>query len=412
MNPGFDVEAVRAQFPILQESIHGRRLAYLDNGATTQKPRAVIDRLTHHWEHDNANIHRAVHLLGARSTEGFERARKVVARFLNAPSEREIVFTRGTTEAINLVAQSFVRPRLEPGDSILLTGMEHHANLVPWQLLAERTGARLKHVPLLDDGSLDLEAVPALLDARTRLFAFAHVSNALGTVNPVHTLVALAKAQGVPVLLDGAQAVAHLPASDLDVRALGVDFYVFSGHKLYGPTGIGALWGKAEHLERMPPWQGGGDMIREVTLERSTYAPPPSRFEAGTPPIAEAVGLAAAIEWFTTAFDRDAGLAHEARLLARLTEALRETPGIRLIGTAADKVAVQSFVMDCAHPHDAATIFDADGVAVRAGHHCAQPVMTRYGVPATLRASFAVYNDDADVDQLLGAVARVRKMFG
>jgi cysteine desulfurase/selenocysteine lyase len=412
VNPGFDVEAVRAQFPILQESIHGRRLAYLDNGATTQKPRAVIDRLTHHWEHDNANIHRAVHLLGARSTEGFERARKVVARFLNAPSEREIVFTRGTTEAINLVAQSFVRPRLEPGDSILLTGMEHHANLVPWQLLAERTGARLKHVPLLDDGSLDLEAVPALLDARTRLFAFAHVSNALGTVNPVHTLVALAKAQGVPVLLDGAQAVAHLPASDLDVRALGVDFYVFSGHKLYGPTGIGALWGKAEHLERMPPWQGGGDMIREVTLERSTYAPPPSRFEAGTPPIAEAVGLAAAIEWFTTAFDRDAGLAHEARLLARLTEALRETPGIRLIGTAADKVAVQSFVMDCAHPHDAATIFDADGVAVRAGHHCAQPVMTRYGVPATLRASFAVYNDDADVDQLLGAVARVRKMFG
>ncbi|MFZ4737874.1 MAG: cysteine desulfurase [Bradymonadia bacterium] len=412
MNPGFDVEAVRAQFPILQESIHGRRLAYLDNGATTQKPQAVIDRLTHHWEHDNANIHRAVHLLGARSTEGFERARKVVARFLNAPSEREIVFTRGTTEAINLVAQSFVRPRLEPGDSILLTGMEHHANLVPWQLLAERTGARLKHVPLLDDGSLDLEAVPALLDARTRLFAFAHVSNALGTVNPVHTLVALAKAQGVPVLLDGAQAVAHLPASDLDVRALGVDFYVFSGHKLYGPTGIGALWGKAEHLERMPPWQGGGDMIREVTLERSTYAPPPSRFEAGTPPIAEAVGLAAAIGWFTTAFDRDAGLAHEARLLARLTEALRETPGIRLIGSAADKVAVQSFVMDCAHPHDAATIFDAEGVAVRAGHHCAQPVMTRYGVPATLRASFAVYNDDADVDQLLGAVARVRKMFG
>ena len=412
MNAGFDLEAVRAEFPILHEPIHGRRLAYLDNGATTQKPRAVIDRLTHHWEHDNANIHRAVHLLGARSTEGFERARKVVARFLNAPSEREIVFTRGTTEAINLVAQSFVRPRLEPGDSILLTGMEHHANLVPWQLLAERTGARLKHVPLLDDGSLDLEAVPALLDARTRLFAFAHVSNALGTVNPVHALVALAKAQGVPVLLDGAQAVAHLPASDLDVRALGVDFYVFSGHKLYGPTGIGALWGKAEHLERMPPWQGGGDMIREVTLERSTYAPPPARFEAGTPPIAEAVGLAAAIEWFTTAFDRDAALAHEARLLARLTEALRETPGIRLIGTAADKVAVQSFVMDCAHPHDAATIFDADGVAVRAGHHCAQPVMTRYGVPATLRASFAVYNDDADVDQLLGAVARVRKMFG
>lgn len=411
MSGAFDVRAVRAQFPILAEPIHKKRLAYLDNGATTQKPQCVIDALSHHWTHDNANIHRAVHLLGARSTEGYEGARAEVARFLNARTEREVIFTRGTTEAINLVAQSFARPRLKAGDHILVTGLEHHANLVPWQLVAEQASAHITHVPLLDDGSLDLDAVPALLAAKPVIFACGHVSNALGTVNPVAALAAQARAHGVPMLVDGAQAVAHLPAAELDVQALGVDFYVFSGHKIYAPTGIGALWGKLAHLERMPPWQGGGDMIREVTLERSTFAPAPARFEAGTPPIAQAIGLGRALRWFTQELDRSAALAHEDRLLRTLTSALAALPGIRLIGTAAHKVAVQSFVLDYAHPHDAATIFDFAGVAVRAGHHCAQPVMTRFGVPATLRASLGVYNDEDDIEQLVRAIERVRAMF-
>jgi len=411
MSTGFDVRAVRAQFPVLSEPIHKKRLAYLDNGATTQKPQVVIDAISHHWTHDNANIHRAVHLLGARSTEGYEAARAEVARFLNARTEREIVFTRGTTEAINLVAQSFVRPRLRAGDHILVTGLEHHANLVPWQLVAEQTGASITHVPLLDDGSLDLGAVPALLAAKPAIFACGHVSNALGTVNPIAALASQARTLGVPMLVDGAQAVAHLRPEELDVQALGVDFYAFSGHKIYAPTGIGALWGKLAHLERMPPWQGGGDMIHEVTLERSTFAPPPARFEAGTPPIAQAIGLGRALRWFTRELDREGALMHEDTLLRTLTEALAGIPGVRLIGTAARKVAVQSFVLDEAHPHDAATILDFAGVAVRAGHHCAQPVMTRFGVPATLRASLGVYNNEDDIEQLVRALERVRAMF-
>ncbi len=396
---GFDANALREQFPVLRQTVHGNPLAYLDNGATTQKPQFVLDAINQFYARDNANIHRAVHELGERATAGYEAARQTVARFLNAPSPEQIVFTKGTTEAINLVAYSFLRPRLKAGDEILVTGMEHHANLVPWHLACAATGAVMRHVPLLDDGRLDLDALPELLTPRTRLFAFAHVSNALGTVNPVKALIAQAHAAGVPVLIDGAQAVAHLPADELDVTALGADFYVFSGHKIYGPTGIGVLYGKAEHLEAMPPWQGGGDMIREVFLESSTYAPPPSRFEAGTPPIAEAIGLGAALTWYM-ALDRDAALAHEHTLLDVATEMVRKLPGARIIGTAPRKVAVLSFVLDGVHPHDAGTIVNIEGVAVRAGHHCAQPVMARYGVPATIRATFAPYNTLADVEAL------------
>lgn len=410
MSARFDAAALRAQFPVLAQSVRGKPLAYLDNGATTQKPQVVIDAVTHFYAHDNANIHRAVHTLGERATAGYEGARGTVQGFLNARSEREIVFTRGTTEGINLVANSFLRPRLQPGDEILVTGMEHHANLVPWHMACAATGAVMRHVPLKDDGALDLDALPELLTERTRLFAFTAVSNALGTVNPVAQLVSLAHARGIPVLVDAAQAVAHLPAHELDVQALDCDFLVFSGHKIYGPTGIGVLYGKRAHLDAMPPWQGGGDMIREVFLDRSTFADVPSRFEAGTPPIAEAIGLGAALTWFM-ALDRPAALAHEDALLARATEALRALPGVRIIGTAPRKVSVLSFVLDYAHPHDAGTFFDFEGVAVRAGHHCAQPVMARFGVPATLRATFAPYNTDADVDALLRAIARVHKTF-
>ena len=406
----FDAEALRAQFPVLSQTVRGKPLIYLDNGATTQKPQVVIDAVSRFYSHDNANIHRAVHTLGERATAGYEGARASVRRFLNAPSVDEIVFTRGTTEGINLVANSFLRPRLAPGDEVLVTQMEHHANLVPWQMACAATGAVMRHVPLLDDGSLDLEALPALFTPRTRLFAVTQVSNALGTVNPVAALVALAHTHGVPVLVDAAQAVAHLPASELDVQAMDCDFLVFSGHKIYGPTGIGVLYGKTARLKAMPPWQGGGDMIREVFLDHSTYAEPPSRFEAGTPPIAEAVGLGAALEWFS-ALDRPAAFAHEDTLLARATAAVADQPGVRIIGTAPRKVSVLSFVLDYAHPHDAGTFFDFEGVAVRAGHHCAQPVMARFGVPATLRATFAPYNTDADVDALLRAIARVRKAF-
>ncbi|MCK6575809.1 SufS family cysteine desulfurase [Myxococcota bacterium] len=406
----FDAAALRAEFPVFEQTIRGKALAYLDNGATTQKPRAVIDAVTRFYAHDNANIHRAVHTLGERATAGYEGARAIAARFLNAPSPNEIIFTRGTTEGINLVARSFVEPRLQPGDEILVTGMEHHANLVPWHMVCQARGARVTHVPLLDDGSLDLDALPGLLTDRVRLFAVTQVSNALGTVNPIRALVAQAHARGIPVLVDAAQAVAHLPAAALDVQATGADFVAFSGHKIYGPTGIGVLYGRSEHLSAMPPIMGGGDMIREVFLDRSTYAEPPARFEAGTPPIAEAIGLGAALTWFM-GLDREAALAHEDALLARATAALAAQPGVRLIGTAREKVTVLSFVLDFAHPHDAATFFDFEGVAVRAGHHCAQPVMARFGVPATLRATFAPYNTEADVEALLRAVARVRRVF-
>ena len=405
---GLDADRLRADFPILAQEVHGKPLVYLDNGASTQKPNAVIDAVGDFYARDYANIHRGVHTLSERATAAFEGARDRVQRFLNAADRHEIVFTRGTTEAINLVAASFGGQRIGAGDEIILTGMEHHSNIVPWQLLAERVGAQIRVVPLFDDGSLDLEAYAALFGPRTRLVAVVHVSNALGTVNPVAEMIATAHAHGVPVLVDGAQAVAH---ARVDVQALDCDFYAFSAHKIYGPSGIGALYGRRELLEAMPPWQGGGDMIRTVAFEGSTWADPPYRFEAGTPHIAGAVGLVAALD-YVDGIGLDAIAAHEHDLLAYGTALLEQVPGLRLIGTAADKAAILSFVIDGVHAHDIGTVLDFEGVAVRAGHHCAMPVMTRYGVPATARASLGLYNTRADIDALVRALQRVTEMFG
>ena len=405
---GLDADRLRADFPILAQEVHGKPLVYLDNGASTQKPNAVIDAIGDFYARDYANIHRGVHTLSERATAAFEGARDRVQRFLNAADRHEIVFTRGTTEAVNLVAASFGGQRIGAGDEIILTGMEHHSNIVPWQLLAERVGAQIRVVPLFDDGSLDLEAYAALFGPRTRLVAVVHVSNALGTVNPVAEMIATAHAHGVPVLVDGAQAVAH---ARVDVQALDCDFYAFSAHKIYGPSGIGALYGRRELLEAMPPWQGGGDMIRTVAFEGSTWADPPYRFEAGTPHIAGAVGLVAALD-YVDGIGLDAIAAHEHDLLAYGTALLEQVPGLRLIGTAADKAAILSFVIDGVHAHDIGTVLDFEGVAVRAGHHCAMPVMTRYGVPATARASLGLYNTRADIDALVRALQRVTEMFG
>ncbi len=395
-------------FPILSRPVRGRRLVYLDNGATTQKPEAVIEAERRFYRESNANIHRGVHWLSQHATDLYEQARERVQRLLNAESADEIVFTRGTTEAINLVAYSWGRANLKAGDEVVLTGMEHHSNIVPWQLVCEQTGAVLKVVPITDRGELRLDAYESLLGPRTRLVSVVHVSNALGTVNPVPRMVELAHAAGAKVLVDGAQAVAHQP---VDVKALGCDFYAFSGHKLYGPTGIGALYGRRELLAAMPPWQGGGDMIRTVSFEGSTWADAPQRFEAGTPNIAGAVGLGAAID-YVMAIGLDRIAEHEHRLLAHATEAAQQIPGLRLIGTAADKAGILSFVVDGIHPHDLGTILDAEGVAIRAGHHCAMPVMTRFGIPGTARASFALYNDEADVAALVAAIGKAQQMFG
>ncbi len=405
---GLDVARLRADFPILQQEVHGKPLVYLDNGASTQKPTAVIDAISGFYAHDYANIHRGVHTLSERATAAFEGARDRVRRFLNAADRHEIVFTRGTTEAINLAAASFGGQRIGAGDEIILTGMEHHSNIVPWQLLAERTGAVIRVVPLHDDGSLDLDTYAALFGPRTRMVAVVHVSNALGTVNPVAEMIATAHAHDVPVLVDGAQAVAHAP---VDVQALGCDFYAFSAHKIYGPSGFGVLYGRAELLEAMPPWQGGGDMIRTVSFEGSTWADAPYRFEAGTPHIAGAVGLAAALD-YVDGVGLEAIAAHEHDLLAYGTAALAALPGLRLIGTAADKAAILSFVIEGVHAHDIGTVLDFEGVAVRAGHHCAMPVMTRYGVPATARASLGLYNTRDDIDTLVRGLQRVTEMFG
>ncbi len=402
-----DVERVRADFPILRESVHGRPLVYLDNAATTHKPQAVIDAEARFYETANSNVHRGVHLLSERATRAFEDARITVQRFLNAGQSREVIFVRGTTEGINLVAQSFVRPRLGPGDEVLITAMEHHSNIVPWQLVCEATGARLRVAPIDDRGDVNLEAFAQLLGPRTRLAAFVHVSNALGTVNPVRRMIDLAHEQGVPVLLDGAQAVPHLP---VDVRDLDCDFYVFSGHKLFGPTGIGVLYGKARLLDAMPPYQGGGDMIRSVTFEKTTYNDLPYKFEAGTPHVAGAVGLGAAIDYLN-GLDLEAVMAHERDLLGHATAALAGVPGLRLIGTAPEKAGVLSFVLEGVHPHDIGTILDRAGIAVRAGHHCAQPLMDRYGVPATARASLALYNTREEIDALVRGLHEVREVF-
>jgi cysteine desulfurase/selenocysteine lyase len=402
----FDVEAVRRQFPVLSQRPYGKRLAFLDSGATSQKPQAVIDAVTRFYDRDNSNVHRGVYDLAERATAAFEGARKKIARFIGA-EPREVIFTRGATEGVNLVAQAWGRANVGPGDEILVTGMEHHSNIVPWQILAAEKGAKLVVVPVDDRGEVHLPDFERLIGPRTRIVAVTHVSNALGTVNPVKEIARLAHARGVPVLVDGAQAVPH---TRVDVRDLDADFYVFSGHKMFGPTGIGVLYGKAKLLEAMPPWQGGGDMILSVSFSGTKFNTIPYKFEAGTPDAAGAVGLGAAVDWLE-GLDRDGAEAHERDLLEYATRRLQEIPGLRIIGTAPGKAAVISFVLEGVHPHDVGTILDREGVAVRAGHHCAQPLMERFGVPATVRASFALYNTREDVDQLVLGLHRVREMF-
>ena len=404
----WDVERIRKDFPILSQEVHGRPLVYLDNAATTQKPHAVIEALETYYATDNANVHRGVHLLSERATQAYEAARSRIRRFLNAAEDREIVFVRGTTEAINLVAQTYGRRMVGPGDEILITALEHHSNIVPWQMLCEEKGAALRVAPIDDAGEVDLDAYERLLGPRTRLVAIAHVSNALGTVLPIDRMIEAAHRKGVPVLVDGAQAMAHVP---VDVQALGCDFYAFSGHKVYGPTGIGALYGKAALLESMPPFQGGGDMIKAVTFEKTVYNDLPYKFEAGTPNIAGAIGLGAALEYLD-GLGRDRAAAYEHDLLAYGTERLSAIPGVRLIGTAREKASVLSFVMEGAHAHDVGTILDREGIAVRTGHHCAMPVMTRFGLAATTRASVALYNTREELDALCAGLGKVREIFG
>ncbi|HUF46690.1 MAG TPA: cysteine desulfurase [Vicinamibacterales bacterium] len=404
----FDVAAIRARFPALDQRVHGRPLVYLDNAATTQKPDVVIAAIRRYYEADNANVHRGVHALSERATAAYEGAREDVRRFIGAASTREVVFTRNTTEGINLVARAWGDANIGRDDEVLITVMEHHSNIVPWQLLSGRTGARLQVAPIDDRGALDLEGFAALLTPRTKLVAVSHLSNALGTINPVARIAELAHAVGARVLIDGSQAVYHMP---VDVQALGADFYVFTGHKLYGPTGIGVLYGRELLLEAMPPFLGGGDMIASVTFEGSTWNELPYKFEAGTPHIAGAVGLGAAIR-FVESLGFEAIGAHEAALLSYGTGALTAVPGLQLVGTAPEKASVLSFVMDGLHPHDIGTIVDREGVAIRTGHHCAQPVMDRFGVPATARASLAMYNTTEDIDALVAALARARALLG
>ncbi len=405
--PALDVERVRRDFPALALEIHGRPLVYLDSAASAQKPVAVIEAEARCYRESYANVHRGVHYLSEKATEAYEEARTKVARFLGCGCHREVVFVRGTTEAINLVASSFVRSRLAAGDEVLITALEHHSNIVPWQLVCEEKGARLVVAPIDGRGEVILPEFERLLSPRTRIAAFAHVSNALGTINPVREMTSLARRQGVPTLIDGAQAAPHLK---IDVGELGCDFYAFSAHKVYGPSGIGALWAKLEHLEAMPPYQGGGEMISSVSFERTTFNVPPHKFEAGTPNIAGAVGFGAAID-YVQGLGLEAVAAHEHELLVRATAAVRGLTGVRLLGTASAKAAVLSFVLDGVHAHDAGTILDRQGIAVRAGHHCAQPVMAHFGVPASVRASFGCYNTAAEVDRLAAGLQRVRQIF-
>jgi len=404
----FDVERIRRDFPILQREVNGYPLAYLDNAASAQRPQVVIDAEAHYYAEIHANVHRGVHTLSQLATEAYESTRESVRRFINAASTREIIFVRGTTEAINLVAQSYARPRLAPGDEILITWLEHHSNIVPWQLLCEQTGARLKVAPINHSGEVELPAIEAQLSPRTRLLAIAHVSNALGTILPVREIIELAHARGVPVLLDAAQAVPHLR---VDMRELDCDFYAFSGHKLYAPTGIGVLYGREALLKEMPPWQGGGDMILKVSFEGTTFNALPYKFEAGTPNIAGTVGLGAAIDYLEAlGMERIAAYEHE--LLDYATQRLASVRGLRLIGTARQKAAVLSFVLDGIHPHDIGTILDSVGIAIRTAHHRAMPVMEFFQVPATARASLAFYNTRAEVDRLVAALERTREVFG
>ena len=403
----YDVEAIRRDFPILHQKVYGHELVYLDNAATSQKPRSVIDAISRYYENGNANIHRGVHYLSEHATEEHEAARRTVQAFLNAADKREIIFVRSATEAINLVAQSYGRKHVKAGDEIVISAMEHHSNIVPWQMLCEEKEATLKVVPINDRGELILEELPKLLTAKTKIVAVTHVSNALGTINPLRKIIEIAHAHNVPVVVDGAQAVPHLK---VDVQALDADFYVFSGHKVYGPTGIGVLYGKRALLEAMPPYQGGGDMIRSVTFEKTLYNDLPYKFEAGTPNIGGAIGLGVAIDYITQ-LGIDNVAAHEHELLVYGTEALSAIPGIRLIGTAKEKAAVISFLIDGIHPHDIGTILDREGIAIRTGHHCAQPVMQRYKIPATARASFALYNTRAEIDALVQGIQKVKEVF-
>jgi cysteine desulfurase/selenocysteine lyase len=403
----FDPEKIAREFPILERRVHGKSLVYLDSAASSQKPNAVIDAISDYYRRYHSNVHRGVHTLSEEATAAYESARAKVAAFVRAASAREIVFVRGTTEAINLVAQAYARPKLGPGDEILISGMEHHSNLVPWQLVCEQTGAKLQWVSLDARGDLIREEYAKKLSARTKIVALAHVSNALGTVNPIAELAREAKRVGALVVIDGAQGVPHLP---VDVNALGADFYAFSGHKVYGPTGIGALYGRLDLLDSLPPWQGGGSMIKSVSFEKTTFARAPERFEAGTPDIAGAIALGVALDWFT-ALDLDAVHAHESDLVEYASARLGELPSVRLIGTARERAGLVSFVVKDVHAHDVGTILDGEGVAVRAGHHCAQPVMEHFDVPATARASFAVHNTRADVDRLLTGIRRVLEIF-
>jgi cysteine desulfurase / selenocysteine lyase len=408
LGPVLDVERVRRDFPILERSVNGRPLVYLDSGASSQRPVAVLRAVEEYETHSHSNVHRGVHALSQAATEAFEGARERVRRYINARSTKEIIFVRGTTEAINLVAQSFARPRFRAGDEIIVTALEHHANIVPWQMVCEQTGCTLKVAPINKRGELLFDEYVKLLSPRTKLVAIAHVSNALGTILPVKRIVDAAHGHGAVVLVDGAQAVPH---AHVDVRALGCDFYAFSGHKLYGPTGIGVLYGREELLQSMPPWQGGGDMILTVSFEKTTYNGLPAKFEAGTPNISGAVGLAAAMD-YVESLGIDAIAAHEQRLVELATAELQRIPGIQIVGTAANKASIVSFTLDGVHPHDLGTILDHEGVAVRTGHHCAMPLMTFLGLPATARASFGVYNTEKDVASLVAALGKAREVFG
>ncbi len=405
---GYDVQRVRQDFPILRQLVHGKPLVYLDNAATAQKPQSVIDAEIAFYTESNANVHRGLHDLSERATAAFEEARHKMQHFVGARDSREIVFVRGATEGINLVAQSFARTRLRSGDEILISTIEHHSNIVPWQIVAEQTGAKLRVIPINDRGELVLEEYERLLGPRTRILSVTHVSNALGTINPVRKMIAAAHRQGAAVVIDGAQAAPHLP---IDVADLDCEFYVLSGHKMYGPTGIGVLYGKLDLLEAMPPYQAGGDMILSVTFEKTIYNAVPFKFEAGTPHIAGAVGLGAAAD-YVTALGHEAIESHEQDLLAYGTKALSAIPGLRLVGTARRKASVLNFVIDGIHPHDIGTILDREGVAIRSGHHCAQPLLERFGVPATARASLGLYNTREEIDRLVAALHRTLEVFG
>jgi cysteine desulfurase/selenocysteine lyase len=406
--PAFDVWKIREDFPILHREVNGKPLVYLDNAATAQKPQLVIDTLDRFYREENSNVHRGVHFLSQLATDKYEKARVTAQRFLNAAEPREIIFVRGTTEGINLVASTFGRSNVKAGDEILISAMEHHSNIVPWQILCEEKDAILRVVPINDAGELRMDEFEKLLCSKTKLVAVVHLSNALGTLNPVGKIIEMAHRRNIPVLLDGAQAAPHL---HVNVRDLDCDFYAFSGHKLYGPTGIGVLYGKAALLEAMPPYQGGGEMISSVTFEKTTYNTIPNKFEAGTPHVAGAVGLAAAIDYVST-LDREAVDAYEHELLSYATQALLQVPGLRIIGTAREKAAVISFVLDGIHPHDIGTIVDQEGIAIRTGHHCAQPLMDRFGVPATARASLAFYNTKPEIDALVSSLHKVKEVFG